>query len=67
MYLLVQIKLMEGFMGSFALRTKLQFGADDAAYFSWLNMAYQLKSRLPNLTEDQLSPESLARPISLKK
>jgi hypothetical protein len=57
-----QMQLMEQAMGPLALKTKPQFGADDAAYFQWLNMAYQFKKAAPHLTEEQLSPEALAIP-----
>lgn len=55
-----QVRLMEQALGKLAISTKPQFGDDDAAYFQWLNMAYQLKTVAPHMTDEQLSPESLA-------
>jgi hypothetical protein len=60
MFIEEQIQLMEKEMGVFATQIKPQFGDDEAAYIQWLNMAYQLKKVAPRLTEEQLSPQSLA-------
>ena len=56
-----QTKGMEDYMGPIALKYKSQFGNDIMEYFQWLNMAYQLKSRIPHLTEEMLSPEALSK------
>jgi hypothetical protein len=60
-----QMQLMEQAMGTFALKIKSQFGTDMAAYFRWLNMAFQFKRVAPHLTEEQLTPEALNIPKDL--
>jgi len=58
-----QMRLMEKFMGPFALQYKIDFGDNTGAYFKWLNMAYQLKSRIPSLDDQKLTPEALSKPF----
>lgn len=62
-----QVRLMEEAMGPFALSIKPQFGDDTAEYIKWLNMAYQLKTMLPHLKEEELTPNALARPQNKPK
>jgi hypothetical protein len=58
-----QMRLMEKFMGPFALQYKSDFGDNTGAYFKWLNMAYQLKSRIPSIDDQKLTPEALSKPF----
>jgi len=58
-----QLRLMEEFMGPFALQYKGEFGDDVAAYFKWLNMAHQLKSRIPSIDDQKLTTEALSNPF----
>ncbi len=63
-FLLEQIKLMEEFMGPFALQHKAEFGNDIGAYYTWLNMAYQFKSILPSIDDQKITPEALKSPLN---
>ena len=62
-----QMNLMEDYMGPLAQKYKPHFGENDGAYFKWLNMAYQMKTVLPYLDEDKLSPAALSRPLGQSK
>jgi hypothetical protein len=62
-FLVEQMTLMEKEMGALAQKYKPHFGQDNAAYFKWLNMAYQLKSVIPLLDEETISPQALSQPL----
>ncbi|OYZ21707.1 MAG: hypothetical protein B7Y39_08890 [Bdellovibrio sp. 28-41-41] len=62
-FIVEQMTLMEEEMGVLAQKYKPHFGQDLAAYFKWLNMAYQLKSVIPILDEDTISPQALSQPL----
>lgn len=58
-----QMTLMEGHMSPLAQKYKPHFGENMSAYFKWLNMAYQLKTAIPHIDEDKLSPTALSQPL----
>lgn len=62
-FIVEQMTLMEKEMGVLAQKYKPHFGQDIAAYFKWLNMAYQLKSVLPHVDEDIISPNALSQSL----
>lgn len=55
--------LMEDSMGQLAQKHKPYFGENTSAYFRWLNLAYQLKTKIPYIDEDKLSPTALSQPF----